>query len=115
VLGVCLGHQALAQAFGGRVVSAPRMMHGKLSQVRHDRRGLYRGAPNPFPATRYHSLVVEERSLPACFRVCARSEDGLIMGLRHRRHRAEGVQFHPESVMTGAGRTLLKNFLEGLR
>ena len=113
LLGVCLGHQALAQAFGGKVVRARRPMHGKTSLIHHDGSGVFRRLPDPFAATRYHSLVVEPRSLPSCLRVTARTEDGLIMGLRHRRFPASGVQFHPESVMTEAGKSLLRNFLEG--
>lgn len=115
MLGVCLGHQALAQVFGARVVRARRPMHGKLSAVRHDGAGVFRGLPNPFTATRYHSLVVEPRSLPSCLRVTARTEDGSIMGLRHRRFPAQGVQFHPESVMTTEGKALLGNFMENRR
>ncbi len=112
-LGVCLGHQALAQAFGGRVVRARSVMHGKQSDVRHDGRGVYRGIVNPFRAARYHSLVVERASLPRGFSVTAETEDGTVMGVRHRIWPAEGVQFHPESVMTDHGRALLRNFLEG--
>ena len=111
VLGVCLGHQGLAAAFGGRVVRAARLMHGKTSLVRHDGRGVYRGLPNPFTAARYHSLVVDPRRLPEGFRVVSRSEDGFVMGLRHERWPAEGVQFHPESIATGEGKNLLSNFL----
>jgi para-aminobenzoate synthetase component 2 len=112
ILGVCLGHQALAQAFGGKVVRAPKMMHGKTSAIRHDGKGVYRDLKNPFTATRYHSLIVERRSLPSTFVVTAVSEDNTIMGIRHRRWPAEGVQFHPESIMTKEGPKLLKNFLE---
>jgi anthranilate synthase/aminodeoxychorismate synthase-like glutamine amidotransferase len=112
VLGVCLGHQAIGQAFGGRVVGAPTLMHGKTSRIAHDGRTIYRGLPNPFDATRYHSLVVDPESVPADLEVSARTEDGVIMGLRHRTHPTEGVQFHPESVLTGEGKKLLKNFLE---
>ncbi|HUT73644.1 MAG TPA: aminodeoxychorismate/anthranilate synthase component II [Armatimonadota bacterium] len=113
ILGVCLGHQCMGQAFGGRIVRAPRLMHGKTSMIAHDDRGVYRGLPNPFEATRYHSLIIEEQSLPACLEVTARSADlGEIMGVRHREHPAtEGVQFHPESVLTAAGKDLLRNFL----
>ncbi|MBI4352014.1 MAG: aminodeoxychorismate/anthranilate synthase component II [Elusimicrobia bacterium] len=113
VLGVCLGHQTLAQAFGGRVVRAPKMMHGKISRVRHDGHGLFRGLGNPFTAARYHSLMVERRSLPGCFKASAVSEDGVLMAIRHRRWPAEGVQFHPESIMTPEGTRIIKNFLEG--
>lgn len=111
LLGVCLGHQSLAVAFGGSVVRAPSLMHGKISSISHDGRGLYRGIPNPFVATRYHSLIVDEETLPSCLEVSARSEHGLIMGLRHRVHDVEGVQFHPESILTEAGKDLLANFL----
>ena len=112
LLGVCLGHQAIGQAFGGRVVRAPTLMHGKTSPIEHDGRTLFRGLPNPFAATRYHSLVLDPESVPSDLEVSARTPEGVIMGLRHRRHRTEGVQFHPESVLTEAGRPLLKNFLE---
>jgi len=112
MLGVCLGHQALAQAFGGKVVRAPRMMHGKTSAVSHDGKGVFRGLPDPFTATRYHSLIVERKSLPDCLQESARASDGTLMGLRHRRWPAEGVQFHPESIMTAEGAKLLRNFLE---
>ncbi|MGH7493392.1 MAG: anthranilate phosphoribosyltransferase [bacterium] len=111
ILGVCLGHQALGMAFGGKVVRAPELMHGKTSAIHHDGRNLFRGAANPLLATRYHSLIVEEGSLPACLEITARTETGLIMGLRHRELLAEGVQFHPESIMTTSGKILLKNFL----
>jgi para-aminobenzoate synthetase component 2 len=113
ILGVCLGHQCIAHAFGGRVVRARRPMHGKTSDIRHDGGGLYAGLPNPFPAMRYHSLVVDETALPEDFVVTARSGEGEVMGLRHRSWPLEGVQFHPESYRTGAGLALLKNFLEG--
>jgi len=112
ILGVCLGHQAIGQAFGGRVVGAPTLMHGKTSPIAHDGRTIYRGLPNPFEATRYHSLVVDPTSVPRELEVSARTEDGVIMGLRHRTHPTEGVQFHPESVLTDEGKRLLKNFLE---
>ena len=111
ILGVCLGHQSLAVAFGGLVVNAPSLMHGKISSVSHDGRGIFRGLPSPFVATRYHSLVVDPESLPDCLEVSARSEAGLIMGLRHRIHDVEGVQFHPESILTTVGKDLLSNFL----
>jgi anthranilate synthase component 2 len=120
ILGVCLGHQAIGQAYGGRVVRAPRVMHGKTSPVRHDGAGVFRGLPSPMVATRYHSLVVEAASLPACLEVTARAADaaggdgrgeGEIMGLRHRALPVHGVQFHPESVMTPDGKRLLANFL----
>ena len=112
ILGVCLGHQAIGQAFGGRVVRAPSLMHGKTSLIRHDGRTLFAGLPDPFEATRYHSLVVDPESVPAVLEVSARTEDGVVMGLRHRRHPTEGVQFHPESILTREGKALLKNFLE---
>jgi anthranilate synthase/aminodeoxychorismate synthase-like glutamine amidotransferase len=112
ILGVCLGHQAIGQAFGGKVVRAPALMHGKTSPVSHDNRTVFAGLPNPFTATRYHSLIVEPESLPECLEISATSPDGLIMGLRHRRAKTEGVQFHPESVLTDSGKQLLANFLK---
>ncbi|HXJ96068.1 MAG TPA: aminodeoxychorismate/anthranilate synthase component II [Terriglobia bacterium] len=111
ILGVCLGHQAIGEAFGGRVVRAPEIMHGKVSSISHDGETVFSGLPNPFPATRYHSLIVERESLPACLGVSATSPSGLIMGIRHRDLKVEGVQFHPESIMTNAGKQLLGNFL----
>jgi anthranilate synthase/aminodeoxychorismate synthase-like glutamine amidotransferase len=111
LLGVCLGHQALGQAFGGAVVRAPQLMHGKTSQIEHDGRTLFAGLPSPFTATRYHSLVVARASVPESLAVSAWTADGLVMGLRHRALPLEGVQFHPESVLTAAGRDLLRNFL----
>jgi anthranilate synthase component 2 len=111
LLGVCLGHQALAQAWGARIVPAPTLVHGKTSPILHDGRGLFRGLPDAFPATRYHSLVVDEATLDASFRVTARTPDGLIMGLEHRHLPLHGVQFHPESVLTLQGKRLLGNFL----
>ncbi len=112
ILGVCLGHQSLGYAFGGKVVRARRLMHGKTSRIRHDGKGVFQGLPNPFTATRYHSLVVERKSLPRELEVTATAEDGEIMGLRHRRLPCvEGVQFHPESILTEHGRDLLRNFL----
>ena len=113
ILGVCLGHQAIGQAFGGKVVKAKRVMHGKVSSVRHDGRGVFAGIPDGFAATRYHSLAVERASLPACLEVSAQSEEGEIMGLRHRSLPVEGVQFHPEAMLTEHGHAMLKNFLEG--
>jgi anthranilate synthase/aminodeoxychorismate synthase-like glutamine amidotransferase len=112
VLGVCLGHQAMGQAFGGRVVRAPRPMHGKTSEVHHDGRGVFAGLPSPFTATRYHSLVVARDSVPEELELCAWTEDGVVMGLRHRSHPLHGVQFHPESILTGPGKQLLRRFLE---
>ena len=110
LLGVCLGHQAIGQAFGGRVVRAPEPVHGKLTAIHHDDQGLFAGCPNPFLATRYHSLMVAEDSLPPCLEVTARSDDGVIQGLRHRHLPVFGVQFHPESVLTPSGKRLLRNF-----
>jgi anthranilate synthase component 2 len=112
ILGVCLGHQAIGQAFGGTVARAPRQMHGKTSTITHDGRGVFRSLPQGFEATRYHSLVVLESDLPAELEISARAEDGQIMGLRHRRYPVEGVQFHPESILTSQGKALLGNFLE---
>jgi para-aminobenzoate synthetase component 2 len=111
ILGVCLGHQAIGQAFGGKVIRAPQLMHGKTSDIHHDGKTIFAGLPNPFPATRYHSLIVERASLPACLEISATSPDGLIMGLRHKEMKVEGVQFHPESVLTAVGKQLLANFL----
>ena len=113
ILGVCLGHQAIGQAFGGRVVKAKRVMHGKVSSVRHDGGGVFAGIPDGFAATRYHSLAVERETLPDCLEVTAQSEEGEIMGLRHRKLPVEGVQFHPEAMLTEHGHAMLKNFLEG--
>ena len=113
ILGVCLGHQAIGQAFGGKVVRARQVMHGKTSRIRHDGRGVFAGIPDNFIATRYHSLVVERASLPDCLAVSAESEDGEIMGLRHRALAVEGVQFHPEALLTEHGHGMLRNFLEG--
>lgn len=115
VLGVCLGHQAIGQAFGGKVVRARRVMHGKVSRIRHDSKGLFEGLPEDFTATRYHSLVVERESLPRDLTVTAQSEDGEIMGLRHHAMALEGVQFHPEALLTQFGHKMLHNFLEGKR
>jgi len=111
ILGVCLGHQAIGAAFGGRVVRAKKIMHGKTSEIKHDSKTIFRGLPQPFVATRYHSLIVDRESLPRALEISAETDDGLIMGLRHRKLRIEGVQFHPESVLTDAGFQLLKNFL----
>jgi anthranilate synthase/aminodeoxychorismate synthase-like glutamine amidotransferase len=111
VLGVCLGHQAMAQAFGARIVHAPSLMHGKTSLIEHDGQGVFQGLPNPFPATRYHSLTVDPASVPPAFKVTATSDDGVIQGLRHRELDMEGVQFHPESILTTAGPDLLRNFV----
>jgi anthranilate synthase/aminodeoxychorismate synthase-like glutamine amidotransferase len=114
ILGVCLGHQAIGEAFGGRVVRAPRPIHGKTSWVHHDGRGLFAGLPGPFEATRYHSLVVERESVPDCLEVSAWTDDGLVMGLRHRSAPVDGVQFHPESILTSAGKALLANFVRNV-
>jgi para-aminobenzoate synthetase component II len=111
VLGVCLGHQSLAVAYGGEVIRAPRLMHGKTSQIKHDGKTIYRGLPNPFEATRYHSLIVNPVNLPHCFEISAQTDAGEIMGLRHKTLGVEGVQFHPESILTAVGKDLLRNFL----
>lgn len=112
-LGVCLGHQAVALAYGGRVVRAKRLMHGKTCRIRHDGRGVFRGVKQDAVVMRYHSLVAEAKTLPGCLAATARAEDGSLMGLRHRQHPVEGVQFHPESIMTPQGARMIKNFLEG--
>ena len=111
ILGVCLGHQAIGAAFGGKIIRAPKLFHGKTSQIRHDGSGVFRGLPNPFTATRYHSLIVERKSLPAELQVTAETDDDIIMGMQHRQYPLMGVQFHPESVLTESGKPLLKNFL----
>jgi anthranilate synthase/aminodeoxychorismate synthase-like glutamine amidotransferase len=112
ILGVCLGHQSIGYAFGGDIVRADKLMHGKTSQISHDGKGVFKGLPNPFRATRYHSLVIKKDTLPDCLVVTATSEDGEIMGVRHKTLPVEGVQFHPESILTEAGKDLLRNFLE---
>jgi anthranilate synthase/aminodeoxychorismate synthase-like glutamine amidotransferase len=112
VLGVCLGHQAIGEAFGGDVIRAPYLMHGKTSMIHHDGKTLFAGLPNPFEATRYHSLIIKRETMPAVLEVSAWTEDGIVMGVRHRQHKLEGVQFHPESILTGAGKDLLRNFLK---
>jgi anthranilate synthase/aminodeoxychorismate synthase-like glutamine amidotransferase len=112
ILGVCLGHQAIGAAFGGNVVRAPKLMHGKTSSVNHDGRTIFAGIASPMTCTRYHSLIVEENELPEELEISARTDDGTIMGLRHRRFPVEGVQFHPESVLTSDGKRLIRNFLE---
>lgn len=114
ILGVCLGHQCIAEVYGGRVVRAQRLMHGKTSEVHHDGSQLYSGVPSPFVATRYHSLIVERESLPDCLQVTSETAEGEIMGLKHKVHPVEGVQFHPESILTGDGMKLLRNFLRRL-
>lgn len=111
ILGVCLGHQSIGQAFGGHVIRAPKVMHGKVSEIRHDGRTIFERVENPFTATRYHSLIVEQSTLPDCLEVSAETDDGLIMGLRHRNYPVEGVQFHPESILTTEGKKILGNFL----
>jgi anthranilate synthase/aminodeoxychorismate synthase-like glutamine amidotransferase len=111
ILGVCLGHQAIGAAFGGKIVRAPKLFHGKTSEIHHDRKTVFRGLDDPFTATRYHSLIVERKSLPRELAITAETDDGIIMGFRHRRYKIEGVQFHPESVLTSCGKQLLRNFL----
>jgi anthranilate synthase/aminodeoxychorismate synthase-like glutamine amidotransferase len=111
ILGVCLGHQAIGAAFGGNVIRAQKIMHGKTSEIQHDGKTIFRGLPQEFVATRYHSLIVERKSLPRTLEISAETSDGTIMGLRHRKLRVEGVQFHPESILTSAGFRLLENFL----
>jgi anthranilate synthase/aminodeoxychorismate synthase-like glutamine amidotransferase len=111
ILGVCLGHQAIGAAFGGKIVRAPKLFHGKTSKIHHDGKNIFRQLPEPFTATRYHSLIVERRSLPRELTITAETSDGIIMGFRHRRYKIEGVQFHPESVLTVCGKQLLQNFL----
>jgi anthranilate synthase/aminodeoxychorismate synthase-like glutamine amidotransferase len=111
ILGVCLGHQAIGAAFGGKIIRAPKLFHGKTSQIRHDGSGVFRGLPNPFTATRYHSLIVDRKSLPAELQVTAETDEEIIMGMQHREYPLTGVQFHPESVLTDSGKQLLKNFL----
>ena len=112
ILGVCLGHQCLAEVYGGQVVRADRLMHGKTSPIRHEGSGVFAGLPNPFEATRYHSLIVEKSSVPACLRVTADTAEGEIMGLQHREFPVHGVQFHPESILSREGKDLLNNFLK---
>ncbi len=111
VLGVCLGHQCIGQVYGGEVVRAPQVMHGKTSLIRHDETGMFAGLPNPLEATRYHSLIVDRESVPDCLEITATTDDGLVMGLRHRDYAIEGVQFHPESILTTGGHDMLRNFL----
>ena len=112
VLGVCLGHQSMAEAFGGTVIRAGRIMHGKTSPIHHDGKGVFTGLPNPFDGMRYHSLIVDDKDLPDCFEVSCRTDQGELMGIRHKEMVLEGVQFHPESIMTPDGITLLKNFMD---
>jgi para-aminobenzoate synthetase component 2 len=111
ILGVCLGHQAIGAAFGAKIIRAPKLFHGKTSEIEHDGKGIFKSVPNPLTATRYHSLIVERKSLPRELVVSAETRDGIIMALRHRKHKIEGVQFHPESVLTESGKQILKNFL----
>ena len=112
ILGVCLGHQAIGEVYGGRIGYAPTLMHGKTSGIEHDGRGVFRNVSNPFTATRYHSLVVDRDSVPACLDISAETKDGVVMGLRHREYPVEGIQFHPESVLTDEGPRILDNWLE---
>ncbi len=112
ILGVCLGHQAIGEAFGGDIVRNYRLMHGKTSMIHHDSKTIFRGLPNPFEATRYHSLIVKRETLPVSLEISAETEEGEIMGIRHREYKVEGVQFHPESILTMVGKDLLKNFVE---
>lgn len=112
LLGVCLGHQAIGEVFGGKVVRAPRIMHGKTSKIYHDEKNIFKGLPNPFTATRYHSLIVERKSLPDILEISAWTKEKEIMGLRHKQLKVEGVQFHPESILTEGGKQLLQNFLD---
>lgn len=112
ILGVCLGHQSIGQAFGGKIVGAPTIMHGKVSEIHHTGKSIFQGLPEPFIATRYHSLIVERESLPICLEITAETDDGVIMGLCHRDMAVDGVQFHPESILTDEGKNLLQNFLD---
>ena len=112
ILGVCLGHQSIAQVFGGDVIRAERLMHGKTSEIKHDEKSVFLNVENPFTATRYHSLIVKRETLPSCFDISAETEEGEIMAIRHKTLPIEGVQFHPESIMTGTGKQLLRNFIE---
>ena len=111
-MGVCLGHQAIGYAFGGEVVRAKRIMHGKTSPIFHDGRTIFRGLPNPFQAIRYHSLILDRETLPECLEMCAWTEEGEVMGVRHRNHSVEGVQFHPESILTPYGDLIIRNFIQ---
>lgn len=112
ILGVCLGHQCIGYAFGGKIIRAKRLMHGKTSMIHHDKKSIYKGLNNPFVATRYHSLIVEKKSLPSELEISSYSEDNEIMGIRHKKFKIEGIQFHPESILTEEGKRLLKNFLQ---
>ncbi len=115
ILGVCLGHQSIGYAFGGSIVRAPYLMHGKVSEILHDGKKLFTGLPNPFIATRYHSLIIDRKSCPECLDISAQTSDGIIMGVRHKKYHIEGVQFHPESILTTVGKTILKNFISGIQ
>ena len=112
ILGVCLGHQSIGAAYGGAIIRAPYLMHGKTSEIFHDGKQIYHNLPNPFTATRYHSLIIDRKSCPGCLTITAETQDGLIMGVRHVKHPVEGIQFHPESILTKVGKELLKNFVE---
>ncbi|MDP6041085.1 MAG: aminodeoxychorismate/anthranilate synthase component II [Candidatus Latescibacteria bacterium] len=112
LLGVCLGHQSIGQAFGGKIIGAPNIMHGKVSGIHHKGQSIFKDLPDPFIATRYHSLIVERESFPDCLEITAETDDGIIMGLRHKDLAVDGVQFHPESILTGEGKNLLQNFLD---
>ena len=112
ILGVCLGHQSIAEAFGGDVVRNYRLMHGKTSMIRHDGKTIFAGLPNPFEATRYHSLIVKRETIPDCLEISAETDEGEIMGIRHKEYKVEGVQFHPESILTTVGKDLLRNFIK---
>ncbi len=112
ILGVCLGHQSIGEAFGGDVIRAPYLMHGKTSMIHHDGKTIFAGLPNPFEATRYHSLIIKRETLPSTLEVTAWTDDGIIMGVRHKQFKLEGVQFHPESILTNVGKDLLRNFLK---
>ncbi|MFH2011302.1 MAG: aminodeoxychorismate/anthranilate synthase component II [Pseudomonadota bacterium] len=114
ILGVCLGHQSIGEAFGGRIIGAKKIMHGKTSLIHHNNKGIFKDLPNPFSATRYHSLVIDRGTLPDCLKVSAESENGEIMGVRHKEYPIEGIQFHPESILTRVGKDLLKNFLKSI-
>ncbi|HTG00788.1 MAG TPA: aminodeoxychorismate/anthranilate synthase component II [Nitrospirota bacterium] len=111
ILGVCLGHQSIGDAFGGDVIRAPYLMHGKTSLIHHDGKTIFAGLPNPFEATRYHSLIIKRETMPSVLEISAWTDDGIVMGVRHKQHKLEGVQFHPESILTSAGKDLLRNFL----
>ncbi len=112
MLGVCLGHQAIGEAFGSDIIRADRLMHGKISMIFHDGKSIFEGIPNPFEATRYHSLIIKRETLPSCLEISAETKEGEIMGVRHKEFKVEGVQFHPESILTKAGMDILKNFLK---